>query len=207
MRQTLDNVINKECNSRRQKAFHRNGKNSGVYKYWRNKVQLSIKTARKKYYKCSVEKLKNSKPARWWNEVKALGGILSKSSWYSQLLSDDVRNCEKLAEIFNAFLVSLTSHFDPLIPDDNLAHLEVSDDFLVDDQQIYNKLCDIKTTKSPGSDLFPNQILKIFAFELAPIITDIYNSSMKQGVFPMALKRSILVPVPKVSAPRILKRI
>ena len=26
-----------------QKAFHRNGKNSGIYKYWRNKVQLSIK--------------------------------------------------------------------------------------------------------------------------------------------------------------------
>ena len=191
----------KSAISRRQKAFHRNGENSGVYKYWRNKVQLSIKSARKKYYKGSVEKLKNSNPARWWNEVKALGGISSKSSWHSQLLSDDVRNCEELAETFNAFLVSLTSHFDPLIPDDNLADLEVPDVFLVDDQQIYNKLCDIKTTKSPGPDLFPNKILKIFAFELALIITDIYNSSMKQGVFPMALKRSIVVPVPKVSPP------
>ena len=50
----------KSAISRRQKAFHRNGKNSGVYKYWRTKVQLSIKTARKKYYKCLVEKLKNS---------------------------------------------------------------------------------------------------------------------------------------------------
>ena len=57
----------KSAISRRQKAFHRNGKNSGVHKYWRNKVQLSIETARKKYYKGSVEKLKNSNPARWWN--------------------------------------------------------------------------------------------------------------------------------------------
>ena len=107
-----------------------------------------------------------------------------------------------MAETFNAFLVSLTSHFDPLIPDDNLADLEVPVVFLVDDQQIYNKLCDIKTTKSPGPDLFPNKILKILHLSyVAPIITDIYNSSMKQGVFPMALKRSIVVPVPKVSPP------
>ena len=56
--------------AKRQKALHTNGKNSDIYKYWRNKVQLSIKTARKKYYMCSVEKLKNSNPARWWNEVK-----------------------------------------------------------------------------------------------------------------------------------------
>ena len=179
----------KNAISRRQKAFHRNGKNSGVYKCWRNKVQLSIKTARKKYFKGSVEKLKNSNPARWWNEVKSLGGISSKSSWYSQLLSDDVRNCEELAETFNAFLVCRTSHFDPLIPDDNLADLEVPDDFLVDDQQIYNKLCDIKTTKSPGPDLFPNKILKIFAFELAPIITDIYNSSNETRRLPNGSKK------------------
>ena len=49
--------------------------------------------------------------------------------------------------------------------------------------------------------MLPNKILKIFACELAPIIADIYNSSMMQGVFPKALKRSIVVPVPKVSPP------
>ena len=47
--------------------------------------------------------------------------------------------------------------------------------------------------------MLPNQILKIFACELTLIIADIYNSSTMQGVFPKALKRSIVVPVPKVS--------
>ena len=65
----------------RQKALHESGKNSNISKYWRNKVQSSIKAARKKYYVGSVEKLKNSNPARWWKEVKALGGLSSKSSW------------------------------------------------------------------------------------------------------------------------------
>ena len=79
--------------------------------------------------------------------------------------------------------------------------LDVPNDLLVDFHQVYKKLREIKTTKSPGPDMIPNKILKTFAFELAPIITDIYNSSMKQGVFPGGLKRSVVVPVPKVLPP------
>ena len=47
----------------------------------------------------------------------------------------------------------------------------------------------------------PNKILKAVAHEIAPVITDIYNSSIIQGVFPMNLKRSIVIPIPKVSLP------
>ena len=84
----------KSTTARRQKALHESGKNSNIYKYWHNKVQSRSKAARKKYHMRSVEKLKNSNSARWWKEVKALGGLSAKSSWYSQLLSDDVRNRE-----------------------------------------------------------------------------------------------------------------
>ena len=55
-------------------------------------------------------------------------------------------------------------------------------EYLVNTQQVYKKLREIKTTKCPGPDMLPNKILRIFACELAPIITDIYNSSMMQGV-------------------------
>ena len=82
-----------------------------------------------------------------------------------------------------------------------MASLEVPSEYLVNTQQVYRRLREIKTTKSPGPDMLPNKILKIFACELAPIIADIYNSSMMQGVFPKALKRSIVVPVPKTSPP------
>ena len=151
----------------------------------------------------SIEKLKNSNPARWWKEVKAIGGISSKIFWYSQLFSDDVRNCEELAETFNNFLTALTSHFHSLTLDENQEDLEVPNDYLVDAQQIYRKLRKVKTTKSPGPDMFQNKILKTFAFELAPVISDIFNSSVTQGTFPKALKRSIVVPVPpKVSPPK-----
>ena len=53
--------------------------------------------------------------------------------------------------------------------------------------------------------MFPNKILKTFALELAPVISDIFNSSMTQGTFPKALKRSIVVPVPKVLPPKCIE--
>ena len=106
-----------------------------IYKYWRNRVQSCIKVARKIYYMRSIEKLKNSNPARWWKEVKAS-------------YSDDVRNCEELAENFNNFLTALTSHLDSLTLDENQEDLEVPNDYLVDAQQIYRKLRKIEATKS-----------------------------------------------------------
>ena len=57
------------------------------------------------------------------------------------------------AETFNSFLVALTSYFDPLPPDDNMASLEVPSEYLVNTQQVYKKLREIKTTKFPGSDI------------------------------------------------------
>ena len=53
---------------RRQKALHESGKNSDIYKYWRNRVQSCIKVARKIYYMRSIEKLKS----HWWSFVKKL---------------------------------------------------------------------------------------------------------------------------------------
>jgi hypothetical protein len=57
------------------------------------------------------------------------------------------------------------------------------------------------SNKSPGPDLIPNKILKMFAFELAPVIADVYNSSLSQGVVPSQLKLSIVRPIPKVLPP------
>ena len=51
--------------------------------------------------------------------------------------------------------------------------IEVPDHLLVTIGQVYSELRRIKTTKSPGPDMIPNKILKMLAFELAPVITDI----------------------------------
>ena len=42
--------------------------------------------------------------------------------------------------------------------------------------------------------MIPSKILKIFAFEFAPVITDTFNISMKQGIFPDQFKAFIGSP-------------
>ena len=187
--------------SKRQKLFHKYGKNSENYKYWRNKVQRDVKSACKKFYMNAVEKLKSTNSSRWWKEVKSLGGLKSNGSWTHQLLSDVNPTLQDLAESYNQFLFGLTSHFEPLSKHSNEQQLPVSGNLLVDIGKVFSELKHLKITKSPGPDMIPNKILKIFAFEFAPVITDIFNTSMKQGIFPEQLKRSFVVPIPKVLPP------
>ena len=51
--------------------------------------------------------------------------------------------------------------------------------------------------KTPGPDTIPNIVLKMFAFELAPVIADIYNTSLFEGYLPPLLKRASVIPIPK----------
>ena len=83
MRSSLKIAIKK-----RQIAFPKNGKFSQAYKFWRGKVQRDVKTARTKYYSYSVAKLKDTNPSRWWKEIKSLGGLSCRDSWYQELLSE-----------------------------------------------------------------------------------------------------------------------
>ena len=57
-------------------------------------------------------------------------------------------------------------------------------------------------TKAPGPDGIPNIALKEFAFELAPLLADMYNTSLCEGVIPPSLKRAIVSPLPKQMPPK-----
>ena len=191
--------------SKRQKAFCKYGKTSKAYKFWRNKVQHDVKTARSKYYSKSVEKLKEGNPSKWWREVKSLSGLTSSVTWFHQLLTDDNPTATHLAESFNEFLVNLTSHFSPLTRDTSSIQLDIPHQFLVNPGIVSASLRQIKINKSTGPDSIPNKLLKMFATEFAPVLTDIYNSSTQQGIFPQQLKRAIVIPIPKVSPPSSLE--
>jgi hypothetical protein len=81
---------------------------------------------------------------------------------------------EELAENINSFFVNL-SDFQPLEDDPNY-QAECPPDMLVDPYKAYRPLKEVKCHKSVGPDEIPNRILRDFAFELSPVVSDIYNS-------------------------------
>ncbi|MCP4487325.1 MAG: DUF1891 domain-containing protein [Gammaproteobacteria bacterium] len=57
----------------------------------------------------------------------------------------------------------------------------------------------VNIRKATGPDGVPGKVLKACADQLAPVFTDIFNSSLKQATIPACLKSATIIPVPKKS--------
>ena len=121
------------------------------------------------------------------------------------MLNDTLISPGVLAEHFNNFLSDLTAHFSPLESSFGVIP-EVPSEFLVDVNKTYRALRQIKLSKSPGPDIVPNKIWKEFACELAPVLSDIFNTSLEQGVVPSQLKESVVRPIPKCSPSKTIEK-
>ena len=189
----------KNCIYKRQSAFTRHGKDSISFKFWRNKVQREIKMAKHHYYSNRVSKLESTSSTKWWREIKRLSGQDIKHEWYHQFLEEHM-DIKSLANSINDIFADLTNDFEPLTPGGPAPY--VPEDLLVTQHEVYRALSSINTTKAVGPDNIPNKLLKHFAVELAPVIQDIYNQSLKDGNIPLPLKSSIVIPIPKVNPPK-----
>ena len=189
----------KNCIYKRQSAFTRHGKDSISFKFWRNKVQREIKMAKHHYYSNRVSKLESTSSTKWWREIKRLSGQDIKHEWYHQFLEEHM-DIKSIANSINDIFADLTNDFEPLTPGGPAPY--VPEDLLVTQHEVYRALSSIHTTKAVGPDNIPNKLLKHFAVELAPVIQDIYNQSLKDGNIPLPLKSSIVIPIPKVNPPK-----
>ncbi len=188
--------------SKRQSAFQQQGKNSKDFRFWRNKVQRAIQSAKSNYFHNKVADIDKVNPAKWWKEIKKLSGQNVRQEWYHQFLDNNM-DIESIANKVNDFFVSLTDHFVPL--SQPTPPLEILEEFLVTEREVFKALASLQTSKAIGPDNIPNRILKEFALELAPVICNIYNQSMKEANIPSPLKSSIVIPVPKISPPQTIE--
>ena len=106
-----------------------------------------------------------------------------------------------LANMVNDHFISLTSHFVPLTPT-GVINQQVPPGLLVSVREVQDFSSSLNVGKAIGPDMIPNRVFKEFAPELAPLIMDIYNCSLREGYVPDLLKRSIIYPLPKVSPPQ-----
>ena len=74
---------------------------------------------------------------------------------------------------------------------------EIPEELFMSTGEAYKSLCRVKIGKASGPDGIPNIVLKTFAFELAPVIADIYNTSLCEGYLPPLLKSAAVIPIPK----------
>ena len=187
--------------SRRQRALSKFGNDSPEFHRRRNEVQITIKKCKRNYYASKAKCLKESCADKWWLNAKSLSGSsISRNQWYHQLNIIDgttISSVQDLCENINQFF-GLTSPFAPLMPHDvnSIPVHEIPNCVLVTPREAYMALRAIKIKKAPGPDVIPNIILKLFAFELAPVVADLYNASLRERFLPSILKRASVCPSP-----------
>lgn len=184
----------------RQKAWHEG--NQAEFNKLRNNVNHSSRYLKSKFYRNSVEDLKQTNPSQWWRKTKVLAGIKGKDS-LSGLISMYHGDTIQLANDINCSFQSITNSLQPL----DLSTLpppisEVPSEYIISMCQIENELSKIQINKSTGPDDIPNWVLRDLAPVLAPPLASVFNASIREGFLPQIWKSANITPIPKVSMPQ-----
>lgn len=198
-------IVLKGLIEKRQKALAVHVKDSQVYKHWRAKVQRECKICKRNYYNNKIAALKDTNVQRWWKEIKRITGRKDSHDWFYQMLNDTITSLVVLGQFFNTSSANLTAHFTPLGTSLTTSVLDAPREFLVGTRETFRALNQVKLNKCPGSDVVPNKTWKEFAWDLPPVLSDIYNTSLRQGVAPSQLKESQVPPCPKCTIPETIK--
>ena len=159
---------------KRQAAFIKHGKDSLIYKFWRNRVQHAMKIAKRAYYSNKIDGLANTNSKKWWKDIKSLTGqlSLSKQQWYHQFLNDVITSPAELATQVNNFFTGLTEQFDPLTPVQTPPNV-IPSHLFVSLQEVLSDLRNLSTHTAIGPDGISNKLLKEFAPECARYLQSI----------------------------------
>ena len=162
-----------------------------------------LSKAKKSYFRKKIKNLKNVNPRLWHRELKKLTSFDQHSS--DELKVESIKDlpvkeqveliADKFAEVSQEYEKLETEHI-------NFPIFEEKDIPQVPEAEVIEALANMDTSKSNTKDDIPAKILKTFALQLGKPVTDIINSSIRQGCWPNIFKLEVVTPVPKVFPPK-----
>ena len=174
---------------------HKDG-NKKLYHKLKNNITKEIKKSKQKY--CGkIQKHLINEPARAWKDIKKLSGLPTATS-----TSDDNPPPFQPDEL-NTFFTRYEK------PDTNTPAVDNSKTtapvFDNDNDMILKQLKSLNTRKGPGPDGLIPKVLRTCAYQLSPVFTQLFKSSIEAKTTPKTWKSAIIKPLPKVNAPANLK--
>ncbi|KAI8511472.1 hypothetical protein Bbelb_105720 [Branchiostoma belcheri] len=179
---------------KRQEA-HRYG-HRHLYKFLRNKIARLISTSKKNYYADHIEHLKKTKPAQWHKTIRHLANW-SRPSPTIHVPGFEPTNTSGAAQAINSHLAAICQALPPLDYSRLPAYLPALPPPQIYPWDMYQRLQRVKVSKAPGPDLIPPKLIKEFAYELSTPLTDILNTSLREGRVPEVWRDATVIPVPK----------
>ena len=169
------------------------------YKIYANKLNKLKTTSKIRYYADQFTRCKNNLKATW----KLIGTLIKRKtkgqSYPCKLIRNDTTYYDKkdIANQFNEHIVNVGPSLANSIVKTNKQPLEYMNpspaSSFVMETQVYHLLSSLDARKS--STHIPNHMIKISATIIAPIITQLYNDSITQGIVPDILKIARVTPI------------
>ena len=198
--------------SHKDRLFHQkknnplNNRINNVYNLFRNRITREIRKAKKEYYKIYFENnLSNMK--KTWQGIKEIINLNNKlEPKISQLNYEgkQINTNEGMSNAFNDFFTKIGPKLDKEIPTpkrnrDPTYYLKsrVPVTFLISPttpKEIIDIISSLDNSKSSGPCCISTKMLKLVSSEVSSPLSDIYNLSFNEGVFPECNKIVKVMP-------------
>ena len=149
---------------------------------------------------------KNQCPKTMWNTVTTLTNKRTKTTNTAEIYDENnlsnVTEPKQIADTFNAFFNNIGPQLADELPETNImpeSYITSIDSVFelhtVSTEEVFHLLCNIKVSKATGHDKISPKLLKDSADIVVPTLVNIFNQSIKSGIFPDDLKIAVISPI------------
>ena len=193
-----DSVLDKLHNKRKAFKYYKKFPtltNKNNYHHHRNICNDAIRKAKLSKELSIANKVKNN-PKSFFkyfnNKLKPKEGISNLRKDDGTLTDSDQEKAEVLNNFFSSVFVEEGQ--DP-IPDFNADFNSVLDDLTINEDDMYQVLSNLKTSKSPGPDGVHPRLLRELSRELSQPLLILFNKTLNEGNIPDIWKKAEVKPI------------
>ena len=187
----------KKLDRRRRREYNKN-RRSAKYISLSQLYKEKLSKAKKKYKINMIDNIKQASPGTWYSKLKRISRVDQGKSEVLQVEEishlNDQQQAEMIAdqqsEISNSYKgVELTHVLIPQFTPEDIPQLSQA--------QVKEYILKLKSNKATPPGDIPVKIIREFADQISIPLSDIINSSLKQGCWPDMYKKEVITPIPK----------
>ena len=183
-----------------------------AYKKIRNQVNNEVKKTKKYYYNNRFHTVSNDSK-KTWQTINELTGRKSNKSTVNGLMinKESISDPKKICNSFNKFFAEIGPQLANKIPRSGINHsfenylTKTNSKFSFEEISSFDVqqlLSELDTSKANGLDNIPARLLKDCPDLISESLTQIFNESINQGLFPVDWKKARVTPIYKNSGER-----
>ena len=187
-----------------QREYFRN-RRSTKWRQMKVRFKREKRKAIKTFYSIFVSELKTTNPGKWYKMAKRIGAVDQMNG--GDVIVESLQHMDNLqcAQEIAKHYAKISNEFLPINPAQLPCYLPAQKPPQVEEYIVYERLKNLKKTRSTLPIDLPDKLRQACAVELTTPLTDIINSSLIHAVYPMLWKQEWVTPAPKVTDPKIIK--